>query len=421
LLGVALLKFGNPVIFDQKIPAPKNLAEWLIYSWPMGYAYTIFGLVLAAGIVIGGRNRAKTPWIAWLPGLWLAWEALATFQTSNRSMSDPIFIHFAACVCLFYLGWHNSKPGGSIIAILSVIFVAFIVVVRNGFEQHFGGLSAARAHFFMYVYPTLKNPPADLIKRMSTTRIFSTLFYPNTLAGAILLYVPLMICLLLRAREFLRPAILFTVGTFSVSSAAVCLFWSGSKTGWLLFLLLSLVALFHAKFDKRNKALSISVLLLLGVSGFIIKNKAFFDRGATSVVARSDYWGAALKIGLGHPLFGTGPGTFGSHYLKIMPAGGEPSRLAHNDYLEQFCDSGFVGFATYFAFITGSMVALYRKSAKSIQDGNFWIWLGLLGLCLHSCVEFHLYIPALAWPLFFFFGRQWGVEMNRHASIPALR
>jgi hypothetical protein len=49
---------------------------------------------------------------------------------------------------------------------------------------------------------------------------------------------------------------------------------------------------------------------------------------------------------------------------------------------------------------------LYRYSSN-VKSGDwmaFAVWLGVFGLCLHSTVEFHLYIPALAWMEFFLMG-----------------
>ncbi len=399
---------------------PKKLAEWLIFSWPLGYGYILFGVVLAVGTVIGNKNKLKLPWICWLPVCWLAWQAFATFQTSDRMISVPIFFHFLVCVSLFYLGWHNPMKNRSIILFLVIITISFILVIRIAFGQHFGGLAATRQQFFLYIYPTLKNPPGDLLKRMKSDRVFSTLFYPNTLAAAILLYLPMSIALLLRSKNYLRKAILIGVGACMVLSAALCLFWSGSKTGWLIFMVVILLVIFHSRCERGIKLALVGVFCVAGLAGFFARNKAFFDRGATSVVARTDYWQAAWKIGAKHPVFGTGPGTFGFNYLKIMPSGGEPSKLAHNDYLEQWSDSGLVGFVAFSVFILGSLVVLYRKSTKSIDDFNFWFWLGLLGLSLHSLVEFHLYIPALAWPAFYLFGRQWAVELDRQPGTPSL-
>jgi len=83
------------------------------------------------------------------------------------------------------------------------------------------------------------------------------------------------------------------------------------------------------------------------------------------------------------------------------------AQLVHNDYLEQASDSGLVGCVTYIGFIVGSMLALARKPQIWTNEELFLAWLGLLGWSLQSFVEFLLYIPALAWPAFTFFGLLW--------------
>jgi O-antigen ligase len=105
-------------------------------------------------------------------------------------------------------------------------------------------------------------------------------------------------------------------------------------------------------------------------------------------------------------LFGTGPGTFQIPYEQIKRPKDEMARLVHNDYLEQATDSGILGMVSYTGMILAFLYWLYRYRIKKVPLDwlYFAIWLGLCGLCLHSMVEFHLYIPALAWPMFFLFG-----------------
>ena len=38
-LGLAILKFGNPVILDQKIIPPASLSEYWSDAWPTHWAY----------------------------------------------------------------------------------------------------------------------------------------------------------------------------------------------------------------------------------------------------------------------------------------------------------------------------------------------------------------------------------------------
>ena len=155
------------------------------------------------------------------------------------------------------------------------------------------------------------------------------------------------------------------------------------------------------------------------MAGFFWRYSAFFQKGATSVSARFDYWRAALQTVKASPLFGTGPGTFALAYERTKRPESEMSRLVHNDYLEQASDSGVVGFLTYSGFIVGAL-AWSLKRAKPMLDKAelelprtaeppdpwlaFAVWLGLLGWAMQSLLEFGLYIPALAWPAFAMLG-----------------
>jgi len=93
-------------------------------------------------------------------------------------------------------------------------------------------------------------------------------------------------------------------------------------------------------------------------------------------------------------------------YKRLKSPDSEMARLAHNDYLQQSCDSGFPGFLTFFAFVAASLWLLYRRSCS--DPTRFAVWLSLVGVSAHGMVEFNLYIPAVAWAQFLFFGWLWG-------------
>ena len=149
------------------------------------------------------------------------------------------------------------------------------------------------------------------------------------------------------------------------------------------------------------------------------------------MIARFDYWRAAAQTTKATPVFGTGPGTFQIAYQKVKRPESEPSRLAHNDYLEQASDSGLPGFILYAVFIVGGLAktrnpkseirrkpearspklspSLQASATPLVRDSGqdwpaFWVWLGVLGWALQGLVEFGLYIPALAWPAFALMG-----------------
>ena len=158
-------------------------------------------------------------------------------------------------------------------------------------------------------------------------------------------------------------------------------------------------------FATRWKFLLIGLVLVGGLTAFGLKYAGFFQRGATSVSARFDYWQAAIRTAGANPVFGTGPGTFEIPYAKIKRPESEMAKLVHNDYLQQATDSGLVGLATLAAFVIGCLVLTGpRPGASRNNHMEFSIWLGLLGWWLQGLLEFGLYIPALAWTGFTFSG-----------------
>jgi hypothetical protein len=66
----------------------------------------------------------------------------------------------------------------------------------------------------------------------------------------------------------------------------------------------------------------------------------------------------------------------------------------------------------YCALIVGGLIWTYRRTVMTANPGEarvmFAIWLGLLGWSLQCLFEFSLYIPALGWAAFAFFGLLFG-------------
>jgi len=433
-LGLTLLKFGNPPIMEKWVTPPANAYEFVLGSpWPIAWAYGLLALIALFGLRVASWKDVAPLWLVMLPLTWALWECVTAMWTVNPALSRPTVIHFAACAACFYLGYFALGPHWRPSAFWPGLLIALLLVIAVGWEQHFGGLEQTRQYFFMYLYPRMKDVDADYVKKLSSTRIFSTLFYPNALAGALLLLLPVILEVIWQARRrFTTGARTFLVISIAVASLA-CLYWSGSKGGWLLMLLLGLLWLLHRPLSPTIKRGIVLAMLAIGLAAFFWRYSGFFKKGATSVSARFDYWQAALQTALAHPFGGTGPGTFSVAYQEIKKPDSEMARLAHNDYLQQASDSGVPGFLLYSLFIGGAVIVATRSfrdppapdsapragpksklpsSKKEVsepigrddQDLLFAIWLGILGWALQCIVEFGLYIPALAWPALTFLG-----------------
>jgi hypothetical protein len=373
-----------------------------------------------------------------LPLIWLVWELLAATQSVDAALTAPTVKHFGACVLCFYLGLFSLSRIGRPWPFWVGLICGFMLVLKVGWEQHFGGLEESRRYFFIYEYPQIKQVPPEYLKRIASSRIFSTLFYPNALAGVLLLLLPVTLALVWQARERLTAPARGFLMTLVAAAGLACLYWSGSKGGWLLMLLLGLIAVLRLPLSRGFKTVLIAGVLMAGLAGFLWKYSGFFQKGATSVSARFDYWRAALQTAKEQPVFGTGPGTFAIAYAKIKRPESEMSRLVHNDYLEQVSDSGLAGLAAYALFIAGALAWSFKEGLRRLprlvgpdprpNPPNEWlrfaVWLGVLGWSLQSLFEFGLYIPALAWPAFAFLGwllgkpqMEW-TNHNRLTNVP---
>jgi len=423
-LGFSLLKFGNPVILNHLISTPK---EWLyamgseaatnpaftpaseIEAWlELGQPLSFFrGLVLLGGlVVISPLVMVAFPkvskWLIGLPLAWFIWQLLAATQTVGPRLTQVTLAHFTGCLACYFLGLLVLSQIESLSKFWIGLTVGFVLVLWLGFGQHYGGLEATRR--LIYEQPNWQALPPELLKRATTGRIYATLIYPNALAGVLLLLGP-PITVALRQLTRSWPRILggVLVGLLAYASLA-CLIWTGSKSGWLIAMILATVWVLQVPFPKSIKWGLLAGLLVLGSLGFTLKFAHYFERGATSVTARFDYWQAAWKTALRHPLMGTGPGTFAVPYAAIKNPNSEMARLCHNDYLEQASDSGFPSLLAYGVFLGFVALHLYRERQQFSDPLRLAVGLGLLSWTLQGFVEFGLYIPALAWPAWLFLG-----------------
>jgi len=426
-LGLTLLKFGNPPITEKWVTAPTGFWEYLVgYPWPIAWAYGLLVLVGVAGIAVARWNSAAPKWLIALPLVWLVWQFIAGTRSVDPVLTKLTVKHFAACALCFYLGYFSLSRVQRVWWFWPGLLCGFLLVLAVGWEQQLGGLKETRDYFYREFYGRLKEVPPEYLKKISSNRIFSTLFYPNTLAGALLLLLPATLAVLWQPRRLLTPAARWFLMGLVGTAALACLFWSGSKGGWLLMLALGLVGLLRLPFSQRLKVALVTGVLLVGLAGFFWRHAAFFQKGATSVSARFDYWQAAAQTVKDKPVFGTGPGTFASAYQSIKRPESEMARLVHNDYLEQASDSGVPGLLAYTIFIVAGLAWSFPRAEKAVTTGaddwqTFAVWLGVLGWSLQSFVEFGLYIPALAWPAFTFLGWLLGRKQPSPHLDPASR
>jgi O-antigen ligase len=412
-IALAVTKFGNPVILDNLVTRPADVAELIFTPWPLawGYAITLGVLIVSAALL---RPAQWFHPVLAVVAAWLAWQFVSAIRTIQPDLTWSCLVHFSFLLVIFWFGF-------SCLARLTLngffwtpLLLGFAFMIWTGVEQHYGGLEATRRA--VYEQPDWQSYPPEFMKKIATNRIFATLFYPNALAGVILFLGPVagwkLWMLTGRWPRIVRSV---TTGLFIFLSAA-CLYWTGSKGGWLIAIVLGGVVFLHSPLPRPWKVAGAILLLVIGLTGFFVKYAGYFKAGATSASARMDYWRAGAQTFLAHPAFGTGPGTFGPAYKAIKPPEAEMARLTHNDYLQQFSDSGTIGGLCFAAFVVLLLVGFYQKNAKLQLDLRLLL-LGLFAYAVQSFIEFNLYIPALSWNFFLFGGYLLGrIQLDSRSS-----
>ena len=425
-LGLAILKFGNPVILDQKITPPDSPSEFWTYAWPTHWSNWILLPLALAGAVLAFIGKSRWPGTRWLwalPLLWFGWQLLSATRTVDGMLTGTTLWQFASCVACYLLGALVLGRKQALRWLLAGVLAAFALCLIKGINQRLVEFPQSRQVLLEGERADWTNIPPAMFAEMKRNRVIITtngmdvanpailakfargrvmgpLVSPNALAGLILLLLPVSLVLAFSRTKQLRPPIRAAVMALTVFLGGAAFFWTGSKLGWLIALAIGSACLFRLPWPTRLKWAALIAVIAIGLGIFAVRFHGYFAAGATSLGARFDYSRAAAQITCQHPLLGTGPGTFQRPYEQLKSPEAEMARLAHNDYLEQFSDSGIAGGVFYAAWIVLSLATIGQHAWRSSDPMTFALFAGLLGWFVQGLGEFSLYVPALAWTAF---------------------
>ena len=163
-------------------------------------------------------------------------------------------------------------------------------------------------------------------------------------------------------------------------------------------------------------ACGIILVLWMGAGPVLGRFGTISEEYASVDESRWSLWKDTARLIGGHPLLGSGLGTFPVAFTRVQSTFlGQFVNHAHNDYLEFASDLGIPMAAVFFGSTGGLLVRVARKAASSEVSFERAMALGCLGsiaaILLHSLADFNLYIPANA--LIF------SLILGLAASIPA--
>jgi O-antigen ligase len=140
---------------------------------------------------------------------------------------------------------------------------------------------------------------------------------------------------------------------------------------------------------------------------------------------RSDFWRATWQMARAHPLAGAGLGGFWAEIPVYHDASGlQTPQQAHNDYLELLASGGLVGLAIFVWFVV-LLIRGGRRAAQNYSDfqraAALGAILGIVGIAVHSKVEFGLHITINAMVFMILLSVLSGEKLDQRAQMQAHR
>lgn len=402
---LAPLKFSQPSILLMRFPWPGSLEEWLLASWPLAVLYFLLLLLIVFAAFTGVFRRL--PWHVWaFPWVFLTWQGISTLASVDPLLSLETLEFWFALAGGFVLGAAALRDAEDLKVLAMGWVVASIFVFWAGFDQANGGLEETRR--FLRENPYWLRATPALKEKMESDRIFSTFVNPNALGG----FVASAVFMAAAWAVSFGKKRCWTVFAATLLAAGLlyCLWKSQSKGAYLsLFLALGMVFMgLSSSWCWKKQIGGVVLCCALAVGGFALGyGRSGMEKGFKTWEARQSYWRAALHIGADHPLVGSGPGTFARMYPKYKRDADEATKLVHNNYLQMGSDSGFLGFLSFLIWLPGILLIWWQQNAgialreRKIQ---WMIWGACAAFAFHSCVDFNLYLPGNAWPIFVLLG-----------------
>ncbi|HTF57681.1 MAG TPA: O-antigen ligase family protein, partial [Planctomycetota bacterium] len=189
--------------------------------------------------------------------------------------------------------------------------------------------------------------------RMKAGEPWSTLHYPNTFAGFLVLTLPFILGTVWESRNRFAAgvsALTLGLGLFGLGASGSLGSWVAASAAAAAFALLEVL---RRKPGWKRPVLAtlagVFMILVILVAAGPLSPKALARR-SESMAKRDVYWDAAARVAKAHPL-GIGMNNFEDYYPQYKDDRQEEVRNAHNDYLQILAELGIAGLLGFLALL----------------------------------------------------------------------
>ena len=344
-----------------------------------GHAIVMTLVVLAwLAHVVGARDSVPMPrpWVAGPGAAVVLAAALSTIASVNKNASILFTLQLATGALLFCLVAvpANSRArkwaaggmvaGGCIVA---------VIAIREYVQERAAGGEVWRA--------------------------FGLFFNPNLLAGYLAIATPLALMVAAVHKRIARIGF-----AYAGALMALALVLTGSRGGWLAFLVGALVLFAAAGLALGRGRLGLvgAVAVVVAAGSLAIALPPLRARLATAFSGQEHAfrvltWKGTLRMAAAYPALGSGPGTFEYVFPKYAIAGF--TRMAHQNYLQVLAENGPAGLAAFLWLLAAAVV----MSARALRRGELTDRLtaaaclaGLAAFIAHGFIDYTWFVGGIA-------------------------
>jgi len=410
---ILLFTFLLPLKFGGIVGVPEatslftdQLGAYIIITWPVFLFPLISGILLILALLAFplknislGKDKSLI-----VVSLWVLLAFASLLGAVNAMVWDFVIMEIthifglAAYVFTIYLFLKNV-PKAKTMLIYSIL-AGLVITVYLGMEQYFVGFEEMRE----YILEQKKSGVAgngDLNARIFDDRVHAPFTGCNSLAGYLLLLMPLCIVTLWKICAKIEPP--KTARLIFIPIVAACLFFvfftTKARGAFLSLILASGVSIvfFPVKKWLRWSIIILSPLVLIAGIIYIYK----FGRGFASMQVRVDYILVSLKLLFKHPLTGTGWGDFFYDYMKIKTIQSyEAPHTPHNLFLAFGGQAGILALlasvgAFFYPLWLGSKKVWTLIAKHNYMQENVALLFGLVAFLFHAMMDIDLQVPGL--------------------------
>ncbi|MDJ0713297.1 MAG: O-antigen ligase family protein [Prochloraceae cyanobacterium] len=361
------------------------LAVLVVFTWfPRSYyvmlAWPLFPIWLVGFLVLG------------LWAIWMLRQFKLPFKPLGYGLDWPIAL--GSIVLILSAVFAEFKEVAFWNVSIAFCYVILLYVLRNWLEK--GGLTLQRLWIGVCIVGIVSSLISigtwPLQLQAGGDRNYLPMGHPNFVAGYVLLVLPLTVCLGLSRKGWQRITLLA-----SSSILAIVLYTTGSRGGYVGFLVAILVAIGFFIFQEKGKqrwlrigicSVLLSLILIIALNNPRVQQIVKVSPTANSQPVELKIDGqtedrlfmlqTTKNIFLKNPVFGVGAGNMSRVYNLYRPLevglGASAVQQLHNTYAQVVGELGLVGLSTFF-FLIFCLCRLWFSLYQKLSDR--WLLYGI--------------------------------------------